>query len=93
MHRQVGADCRAHRLRRLQLRQTGRAARDMPANEKAPDRVDLAIRESRQQVFGAIVVHGFFSLAIHALRNASLARDRRDITVPAGMPVTAAMSL
>ena len=35
------------------------------------------------------VFHSFFSLAAHALRSASLARDRRDITVPAGVAVTA----
>ena len=63
----------------------------MPAQEEAPDRADLAICIGVQQMLGAVVVHSLFSLLIHAFRNASRARDRRDITVPDGIPVTDAI--
>ncbi len=41
----------------------------------------------------AIVVHGTLLVGDPRLAQASLARDRRDMTVPGGTPVTAAMSL
>ena len=50
-------------------------------------------KKSRQKHPGLLMVHRNASCLCQALRNASLARDRRDITVPPGTPVTSAISL
>ena len=93
MHRQMGPHRGPHGLQRIEFRQAGRTAIEMPPQQEPAHPTDLAIEKCRQMHPGLLMIHRAASCLSQALRSASRARDSRDITVPPATPVTSAISL
>ena len=98
----VSAQQVAHRLQAIELFAAALAARDMRLDHRGVRRVELAIDEPAEQQFLINAGGHHFALldwSLSALAGGSSsfasiarARDRRDMTVPTGTPVTSAIS-
>ncbi len=96
------AEQAAHRLQLFELLAASFAARDMRFDERGVRRVELMIDEPAEQQL--LIFAGGHQLALldwssshlpagsNCLASMVRPRDRRDITVPTGTPVTSAIS-